>query len=56
MDVSDLLPAAREVATELGDRLSRDALLDGLRARGLPVGGRRRAAIYGVIQNELGRG
>ena len=56
VDVSDLLPAAREVATELGDRLSRDALLDGLRARGLPVGGRRRAAIYGVIQNELGRG
>jgi hypothetical protein len=49
VDVSDLLPAAREVAAELGDRLSRDALIDGLRSRGLSVGGRRRAAIYRAV-------
>lgn len=55
VDVSDLLPVARELATELGDRLSRDALLDGLRDRGLSVGGRRRAAIYSAIQSELGK-
>jgi hypothetical protein len=55
IDVSDLLPVAREVATELGDRLNRDALLEGLRDRGLSVGGRRRAAIYGAIQSEFGK-
>lgn len=52
VDVSDLLPVAREVAAELGDRLSRDALLDGLRERGLSAGGRRRAAIYNAILAE----
>ncbi|PKW13674.1 DUF2637 domain-containing protein [Saccharopolyspora spinosa] len=52
VDVSDLLEPARQVAAELGDRLSRDALLEGLRARGLSVGGRRRAAIYTAMQAE----
>ncbi|MEU6267513.1 DUF2637 domain-containing protein [Saccharopolyspora shandongensis] len=52
VDVSDLLAPAREVAAELGDRLSRDALLEGLRARGHSVGGRRRAAIYAAMQAE----
>ncbi|QFU89525.1 hypothetical protein YIM_21735 [Amycolatopsis sp. YIM 10] len=50
VDVSDLLPVAREVAAELGPRLSRDRLLDGIRARGHTVGGRRRAAIYDVVR------
>lgn len=52
VDVSDLLSVAREVATELGDRLSRDGLVDGLRSRGLSVGGQRRAAIYNAILAE----
>jgi hypothetical protein len=52
VDVTDLLPAAREVATELGDRLSRDTLVEGLRNKGLSVGGQRRAAIYNAIKAE----
>lgn len=52
VDVSDLLEPARQVAAELGDRLSRDALLNGLRARGLSVGGRRRTAIYDAVKAE----
>jgi hypothetical protein len=49
VDISDLLPAALEIATELGSRPSRDALLDGLRSRGLSVGGRRRSAIHQAV-------
>jgi hypothetical protein len=55
VDVSDLLPAAREVAAELataGRALNRDNLLAGLRRRKLTVGGRRRTAIYNAILNE----
>jgi uncharacterized protein (DUF2062 family) len=50
IDISDLLPAAREIATELGDRLSRDSLIDSLRSRGLSVGGRRRKAVYDAVR------
>ncbi|MGA6168575.1 DUF2637 domain-containing protein [Amycolatopsis magusensis] len=50
VDISDLLPVAREVAAELGHRLSRDRLLDGIRARGHSIGGRRRNAIYNAIR------
>lgn len=53
IDVDDLLPVALEVAAELGDRLSRDALVDSLRSRGLSVGGRRRAAIYRRVRDHL---
>lgn len=49
MNVSDLLPAALEVAAELGGRLSRDALVAGLRSRGLSVGGRRRSAVHQAV-------
>lgn len=52
VDVSDLLPAAREVAAELGDRLSRDRLTDALRDRGHSVGGRRRTAVYEAVRND----
>jgi hypothetical protein len=51
IDISDLLPAAREIATELGDRLSRDSLIDSLRSRGLSVGGRRRKAVYDAVRS-----
>ncbi|MGC7101434.1 DUF2637 domain-containing protein [Amycolatopsis lurida] len=50
VDVSDLLPVAREIAAELGQQLSRDRLLDGIRARGHSVGGRRRNAIYDAVR------
>lgn len=52
VDINDLLPAAREVAAELGGRLTRDALIDGLRARQLSVGGRRKRAIYDAVKAE----
>lgn len=52
VDINDVLPAARKVAAELGDRLSRDALIDGLRARGVSVGGRRRKAVYDAVRAE----
>jgi hypothetical protein len=55
VDVSDLLPAAREVAAELattGRPLNRDNLVAGLRSRKLTVGGRRKTAIYNAILNE----
>ncbi|MGC7102879.1 DUF2637 domain-containing protein [Amycolatopsis lurida] len=50
VDVSDILPVAQQVAAELGQRLSRDRLLDGIRAHGHSVGGRRRAAIYNAVR------
>jgi len=50
IDISDLLPAAQEIATQLGDRLSRDSLIDSLRSRGLSVGGRRRKAVYDAVR------
>lgn len=50
VDVSDLLPDALEIAAELGDRLTRDALLKGLRARGHRLGPRRRDAIYAAVR------
>jgi len=55
VDITDLLPAARRVATELGDRLTRDLLLEGLRHAGLSVGGRRRKAIYDAVLAERDR-
>ncbi|TWP51715.1 DUF2637 domain-containing protein [Lentzea tibetensis] len=55
VDITDLMPAARRVATELGDRLSRDALLASLRAAGLSVGGRRRKAVYDAVLAERDR-
>lgn len=56
VDIADLLPAARKVAAELGGRLSRDALIDGLRARGVSVGGRRKKAVYDAVRNEQQQG
>jgi hypothetical protein len=53
VDVSDLVEDALAVARELGGRLSRDALIDGLRERGKSVGGRRRAAIYSTVKARL---
>ena len=52
VDISDLMPTARRASTELGDRLSRDALLDALRAAGLSVGGKRRKAVYDAVLAE----
>lgn len=52
VDVTDLLPAAREVADELGARLRRDSLLKGLRERGMTVGGQRKKAIYDAVRAE----
>lgn len=54
VDVSDLLPAAREEAAKLREagRLNRDSLIAALRARGLTVGGRRKSAIHNAILNE----
>jgi hypothetical protein len=51
VDISDLLPVARKVAAEL-PRLSRDSLINGIRARGVSVGGRRRKAIYDTIRQQ----
>jgi hypothetical protein len=56
VDVSDLVEDALQVAHELGGRLSRDALVDGLRSRGKSVGGRRRAAIYMTVRDLLATG
>ncbi|MFD4673720.1 hypothetical protein ACFWNN_28645 [Lentzea sp. NPDC058450] len=55
VDITDLMPAARQAATELGDRLSRDALLEALRAAGLSVGGKRRKAVYDAVLAERDR-
>ncbi|MCP2242723.1 DUF2637 domain-containing protein [Lentzea aerocolonigenes] len=55
VDITDLMPAARQAATELGDRLSRDALCDALRAAGLTVGGKRRKAVYDAVLAERDR-
>ncbi|GAB2829236.1 hypothetical protein GCM10027200_30890 [Lentzea nigeriaca] len=55
VDISDLMPAARRAATELGDRLSRDALLHALRATGLSVGGKRRKAVHDAVLAERDR-
>ncbi|MGW6445156.1 hypothetical protein [Lentzea sp. NPDC055074] len=55
VDITDLMPAARQAATELGDRLSRDALCDALRAAGLSVGGKRRKAVYDAVLAERDR-
>jgi hypothetical protein len=52
VDVSDLLPVALTVADDLGSRLSRDALVDGIRSRGHSVGGRRRRAIYDAVLDQ----
>lgn len=52
VDVADILPAARKVAAELGDKLSRDALLAGLRGAGVSVGGRRKKAVYDAVRAE----
>lgn len=48
VDITDLLPAIREIAAEhfeRGETVRRDQLLGALRARGLSVGGRRRKAV-----------
>ena len=55
VDITDLMPAARQAATELGDRLSRDALLEALRTAGLSVGGKRRKAVYDAVLAERDR-
>jgi hypothetical protein len=52
IDISDLIPVARAVAGELGPRLSRDTLIEGIRAHGRSVGGRRRKTIYAFILRE----
>lgn len=54
-DVSDLVPAAQQVAEQLGQRLTRDRLVAGLRERGLTVGGERKAAIYAFVRDERKR-
>ena len=46
---------AEQAATELGDRLSRDALLEALRTAGLSVGGKRRKAVYDAVLAERDR-
>lgn len=53
VDIADLLPAALEVAAELGGQLTRDKLVDGLRARKVSVGGRRKKAIYDAVRAQL---
>ncbi|WP_309117772.1 hypothetical protein [Saccharothrix sp.] len=55
VDITDLMPVARRVAAELGDRLTRDGLLDGLRQAGLSVGGKRRKAVYDAVLAERER-
>jgi hypothetical protein len=55
VDITDLMPAARQAATELGGRLSRDALCEALRAAGLSVGGKRRKAVYDAVLAERDR-
>lgn len=55
VDITDLLPAARQAAAELGDRLTRDALCEALRAAGLSVGGKRRKAVYDAVLAERDR-
>lgn len=52
VDISDVLPAAREVATKLGAGLKREALLKGLREDGHRVGGQRRDALWEAIKAE----
>jgi hypothetical protein len=49
-DVSDLLPAARKIAAELGPDLSRDRLVAALRQLGHSVGGDRKTAIYAAVR------
>lgn len=49
VDISDLLPAALEIAAALGGRPARDPLLEALRSRGLSVGGSRRKAIHQAV-------
>ena len=55
VDVSDLLPVALKVANDLGERLSRDSLVAGIRSRGQSVGGRRRRAIYDAVRDQRSR-
>ncbi|WP_370942009.1 DUF2637 domain-containing protein [Amycolatopsis sp. cg5] len=52
-DIDDVLPVAHEVLIELGDRLSRDRLLDGIRARGHTIGGRRRDAVWEAVRSTV---
>lgn len=56
VDISELLPAAREVASQLGDELRRERLLKGLRERGHSVGGQRRDALWEAIKAERDHG
>lgn len=55
VDISDVLPAARKVASKLGDGLRREALLKGLREDGHRVGGQRRDALWEAIKAERDR-
>jgi hypothetical protein len=55
-DVSDLMPAALQIAAELrsqGKSVTRDRLVEGLRARDLGVGGDRKTAIYAAVRDFL---
>lgn len=56
VDISGLLPDAREVASQLGDELRRERLLKGLRERGHTVGGQRRDALWEAIKAERNHG
>lgn len=56
VDISGLLPAAREVASQLGAELRRERLLKGLRERGHTVGGQRRDALWEAIKAERNHG
>jgi hypothetical protein len=56
VDISGLLPAAREVASQLGDELRRERLLKGLRDLGHSVGGQRRDALWEAIKAERNQG
>lgn len=53
-EIEALLPVAREVAEQLGDRLNQHRLLAGMRDRGTSVSGPRRAAVYQAIKAERG--
>lgn len=51
VDIADLWPAALEIVAKADGRLTRDRLIQGLRGRGLTVGGKRRAAVWQAVKD-----